>query len=264
MIGLQGPSSPFNNVVAWNVVYNNHVSCGVGSDASDGNGIIMDSFLTSNGNTANYANQTLIAFNVVYNNGGVGILSTASALVTVANNSCFQNAIDPNQSATYRPCMGVNGGGTPPVNSNVFLNNIAYALPPVACSGNNSQYSPGNDQATSWSGEGGGGDGAYNSPGRNITYRAPTNGCQPENSINDGNAAWSCTANKCSTDPLWVAVSGTGGTGGSTGDENTQPASTNFALQAGSPAIGYGVTQTWLPAQSVDVGACFHTLTTCP
>ena len=40
-IGVQGPSSPFNNVVAWNVVYNNHVNCGGGPVASDGNGIIM-------------------------------------------------------------------------------------------------------------------------------------------------------------------------------------------------------------------------------
>ena len=257
LIGIQGPAFSFNNLVAWNVVYNNAVNCGGRQVASDGNGIIMDSFLTSNGNTINYANKTLVAFNVVYDNGGEGVQITASALITVSNNSCYNSSLDPYQNATYRPCIGVQGGA-PPTNSNLFLNNIAYAVPPASCSGNYT-YGPGYDTPFVIGGNGGGGDAVYNSPGHNISYRAPTNSCVGENPTYNGNSAWSCTANKCATSPLWVNVGNT-----STGLETTQPNGVNFALQSISPAIGYGVTETYLPAQSVDVGACYHTLTSCP
>ena len=63
---------------------------------SDGNGIIMDTFSSKGGNTVEYVNQTLIAFNVVYNNGGGGIHIFKSQHVTVANNSCYNNYLDPN------------------------------------------------------------------------------------------------------------------------------------------------------------------------
>jgi hypothetical protein len=64
---------------------------------------------------------------------------------------------------------------------------------------------------------------------------------------------------QCSTSPEWVDVGAS-----SAGTETTQPVGANFALSAGSPAIGYGKTQGYLPAQSVDVGACSHALATCP
>jgi len=70
---------------------------------------------------------------------------------------------------------------------------------------------------------------------------------------------YSCTSNKCGASPDWVDV----GTS-SAGTETTQPVGVNFALSAGSPAIGYGQAQGYLPAQSVDVGACSHTFATCP
>jgi hypothetical protein len=38
----------------------------------------------------------------------------------------------------------------------------------------------------------------------------------------------------------------------------------NFALRRGSPAIGAGLTASYLPAQSVDIGACASTLIRCP
>jgi hypothetical protein len=265
MIGLQGPSSPFNNIVAWNIVYNNAVNCGGSVVASDGNGIIMDSFLTTNGNVVNYANQTLIAFNAVYNNGGQGIKATASDYVIISNNSCFNNSIDPYQNAVERGCLVVDGGSAVFPSTNLIINNIAYSLPPAGpCQGGSfdNAYGPQNVEATSWGDDSSGGDAVYNSPGHNITDKQGNN-CYPENSVNH-NPAWSCTANKCATDPLWVAVSGTGGTGGSTGSESTLPTNVNFALQAGSPAIGYGVSETWLSPQSMDAGACYHTLTSCP
>jgi len=70
---------------------------------------------------------------------------------------------------------------------------------------------------------------------------------------------YSSTANRKTTNPLWVNIGDT-----SSGPESTPPSGANFALQSGSPAIGYGLTENYLPAQSVDAGACYHTLTTCP
>lgn len=74
---------------------------------------------------------------------------------------------------------------------------------------------------------------------------------------------WPSSINKAGTNPLWVNVGNT-----STGNENTVPNGANFALQGTSQAIGFGATsvngQTFLPSQSADVGACYHTLGTCP
>jgi hypothetical protein len=58
---------------------------------------------------------------------------------------------------------------------------------------------------------------------------------------------------------MWVSVGGT-----STGTQSTPPDGANFALQSTSPAIGYGLAETYLPATSVDAGACYHTLAICP
>jgi hypothetical protein len=62
-----------------------------------------------------------------------------------------------------------------------------------------------------------------------------------------------------STSPGWVNV----GTS-SVGTDSTQPVGTNFALSPGSKAIGAGLTEPYLPASSVDIGACASALTTCP
>ncbi|MEI9930446.1 MAG: hypothetical protein WDM89_07805 [Rhizomicrobium sp.] len=93
LIGLQGPDFPFHNVVAWNETYTNYNTC-QGSD-TDGNGIIMDSFSTGNGNTVEYTKPTLVAFNVSYNNGGGGVHIFFSSNVTAANNTVYNNYLDP-------------------------------------------------------------------------------------------------------------------------------------------------------------------------
>jgi hypothetical protein len=61
------------------------------------------------------------------------------------------------------------------------------------------------------------------------------------------------------TNPMWVNV----GTS-SVGTETTPPVGANFALSPGSPAIGKGLTEPYLPASSVDLGACASSLAVCP
>jgi hypothetical protein len=61
------------------------------------------------------------------------------------------------------------------------------------------------------------------------------------------NCATGADPNQCNVDPSFVSVTGE-----------------NFALAPGSPAIGYGEIQTYLPDSAVDVGACASTLMTCP
>jgi hypothetical protein len=75
-------------------------------------------------------------------------------------------------------------------------------------------------------------------------------------SVNDGTPD---SSNKLSTNPMWANVSFS-----SPGTQLIQPASTNFALSPGSPAIGTGKSLPWMPSSAVDVGACPSQLTTCP
>jgi hypothetical protein len=214
-----------------------------------------------------YPNSTLVAFNVVYNSGGGGVHVFSSTHVTVANNSvCFNNS-DPTQMAYARPGIDINCGSGKSgfgAGTNLFVNNIAYALPEgQACPGPNNTY-PGSQVPFNVGGDGTNVDGIYNAPGKNISYSVGTP-CNATGTSGNGvfqsppNDAWSCTANQCKTDPGWVDV----GTA-SQGSESMAPSGINFALKAGSPAIGAGATESYLPASSVDVGACAHTLTTCP
>jgi len=252
-MGVYGTNNPFHLMAEWNVIYNNYV-CKTNSGANtDGNGIIMDSFDKDNGNPISYPYQSLLAFNVVYNNGGGGIRVYSSSNVTVANNSVYHNYLDPNMSGgSGRGSTSVQrgGGGSyngPTVGNNILLNNVSTDIyetaPPLQ---NNGAYLVGGD----------GQDAAYNNPGHNIGFHT---GSVTEEQTYNGNPAWNCSANKCATNPLWVNVGNT-----SVGDETTPPVGTNFALQSGSPAIGYGLTANYLPAQSVDAGACYHTLASCP
>jgi len=93
----------------------------------------------------------------------------------------------------------------------------------------------------------------------NITYMVTSNSrCGEEVPIYNSQT-YGATQNHEATDPKWVNV-----TFGSPGSESSPPTGANFALATGSPAIGYGVTKPYLPASSVDAGACPSALVTCP
>src|SRR6516225_7180270 len=128
-------SSFFHVVVEYNVVYNNALTaCGTASNPSDtdGNGIIFDQN-ASDTNPVPYSAPMLAAFNVVYNNGGGGLHVNDSDNVTVANNTCYNNQLDPANQAAFRGCIDDNSGS-----GNTYINNIAVAIPTVTtdCSNN--------------------------------------------------------------------------------------------------------------------------------
>jgi parallel beta-helix repeat protein len=132
---ILGKIGKFNNAIAWNVVYNNATTeCGSAAAPydTDGNNIILDTL--NNGRIGgsvvtgpSYPGSVLVAFNIVYNAGGRGIHLFRSENVTVANNSCYNNDLDPYDDGAYRPCIGDNIGY-----NNDFFNNIGYAIPQPA------------------------------------------------------------------------------------------------------------------------------------
>jgi parallel beta-helix repeat protein len=245
----------FRNVFEWNVVYNNALTqCGNATNPydTDGNGIIMDTFSNRHGNSIEYINQTLIAFNVVYNNGGGGIHIFKSEYVTVANNSCYNNYLDPYNRGSARGCIDSVDGY-----SNTYLSNIAVAIPPVhsTCAYSVTPYAMWNNAIIGALAVGNAADTFSN----NVTYIVgPNTSCQGEIGLWNGDT-YSASSNKEDTNPMWINVGNT-----SPGTESTPPVGANFALQPGSPAIGYGLTKTYLPPQSVDAGACSSSLNVCP
>lgn len=260
-IGIQGPDFPFHNVVAWNVVYTNRNTC-KGSD-TDGNAIIMDSFSTGNGNTVEYTAPTLVAFNVAFDNGGGGVHIFFSSNVTAANNTVYNAYLDPDNVGAARAGIDTNQSY-----GDTIINNLVVAIPlaPGAggCAFGAKPYAQFNSAMI--------GGGIAGQPAdvfsHNITELQGGNascwaafGQDPPTGENPmfNSDTYSCAANRCATDPLWVDVGTV-----STGSEKRQPHGANFALQPGSPAIGYGLTQPWLPAQSLDAGACDRSQTTCP
>jgi hypothetical protein len=59
-------------------------------------------------------------------------------------------------------------------------------------------------------------------------------------------STFSCSNNKCSTNPMLAS-----------------PATNNYAIQSTSPAIGYGLPGYYLTSSPVDTGACSKALATC-
>jgi len=251
----------FRNVVAFNVTNNNALTqCGTAANPydTDGNGIIMDTF-KNDITGVTYPYQTLVAFNLSYNNGGGGIHVFKSSNITIANNTAFNNQIDPFNNASFRPQIDVANG-----DNNVIINNIAYGFPAITADDPRCEQTQpctltfigafaagkndtdGTDNNNVWQ--------------NNVSF-IPGSSNGSENDWSDTDAAnntYTCTANQCSTDPLFVTPSDV------SAPADTVYSSGNFALQAESPALGYAQTPRYLPWWTMDAGACDSRFEACP
>jgi len=244
----------FHNVVEWNVTYNNALTqCGSASNPydTDGNGIIFDTNSSFAGNTGGYTSPMLAAFNISYNNGGGGVHVFRSSNVTVANNSCFNNYLDPFNQGSARACIDESYGS-----GATIINNIAVAIPATvsSCQYGVVPYTQWNNSilGSPQSGQ------AADTFSNNLTDTIGVS-CQGEVRLFPPDTTYPVPPNMENTETGWVNVGTT-----SVGTESTPLVGSNFALAPGSKAIGAGLTESYLPPSSVDIGACASSLTTCP
>jgi parallel beta-helix repeat protein len=248
--------APFHQVVGWNVSYNNILTqCGNASAPydTDGNGIIIDTFNGAGIDNVTYPNQTLVTNNVTYNNGGKGIQVFRSGYVTVANNTAYDNNLDPWNPGFPRGEINNLGGW-----SNTYTSNVVLALPAASpsdprCKGAdydiqpapcplmaNVSYLDGNLTGINNTGE---------TWLNNINIGGnPPWGWGPQGNaiLNQAANAFNCTSNKCEVNPLLTDLE-----------------QFNFSLQSTSPAIGYGIVLLDIIPEAVDAGACYHEVPFC-
>ena len=120
--------SGFHNIIRGNISYSNENLLPRGDGkVTDGNGIIIDDFRHTQGQTRSpkYTNWTLVENNLVFDNGGRGIHVFQSDNVIVRNNTAFKNLKSRNLDGT------LNGELTTLFSEHVqFYKNIVYASAP--------------------------------------------------------------------------------------------------------------------------------------
>jgi parallel beta-helix repeat protein len=231
---------PFHNVISWNDVHNNMLSVGnpvpCGSH-SDGNGIILDTFLDGATNKVAFPYRTLVLGNLSYSNGGRGIHAFRASNITVANNTVYGNGTDNCINGFAIGDLSQQGGS-----NNVWINNISQSVL--------SQKNPGcgrycgSRNAPVVAGDAAGVTDTNIIWSNNVAFGG--NGVMLFN--NDATVPYfSCNDNRCNVDPLLA-----------------NPAAGNFALQPSSPAVGFGKPQSYFEPGRLYSGACASGIATCP
>gem|GEM_PF-876015 len=98
----------YHNYVVNNRCYGNKLFVRVpafGCNFTDGNGIIIDDFKNSQASSSiryqEYTGRTLVANNIVYNNGGSGIHAYKGLRTDIVNNTAYQNSQSQGPSGEY-------------------------------------------------------------------------------------------------------------------------------------------------------------------
>lgn len=213
--------------------------------------------------------------NTLTYNTGIAVGGTGATITATLNGSISNSALTVNETSNTNMPGASNGwplnanstlpaGNMVKIDSEYMLVCSWSATSFTVCSGGRGFY---NSTATSHT------SGAtitwiQDYPANNVTFNtgASVPDFQPYNS-----EPYDTTLNKTATNPSWTNVGNT-----SPGTISTPPNGSNFALAGGSPAIGFGQTSTtgqngsaagpitFLPAQSIDAGACSSSLSTCP
>jgi parallel beta-helix repeat protein len=209
----------FRTIVRGNVSHDNVTTATNIGEHTDGNGIIIDDFQsTQNGSFSSYTYPTLVENNLVYENGGKGVQVTWSDYVTVRNNTAYHNNQDNLNPGTWRAELSNQQSS-----NNTWINNIAIADSKV--NSNNTavgNYSSGGyvNKGTQW----------FN----NVTFNGTVG--QASVKLDGGNTAPSAAnGNLLGVDPKFVSAS-----------------SGNFALQSGSAAIDAGTAKYGLATTDLD------------
>jgi S-formylglutathione hydrolase FrmB len=251
----------YNNVIAYNAGYHNYNAAAAncsGGGPTDGEGIIMDTPDWSgncNGGPGHgtgicpYTGNTLLMGNAMWGNGGRGIEMfsmtgppASTAHYDIINNTTYSNDWDPNDVGSFGGQVYADLG----LNS-TFWNNIGITVTGSRTCVNAGFTCSALDQQ-------GNGTDSWRS---NMTYPAGNTsfGGGVTYPLTGTNKNFDGTNPNLTTLTPITARSG----GGSTGISN-------FALQAGSPAIGAGQAfDLWQQSTGpVDIGACVHSLSVCP
>lgn len=124
---LTGDRTPpgFRTLVVNNISHDKGESAAITSEPSDGNGVIIDDFRSTQApEHPAYPFPTLVAGNLVYRRSGKGVAVHWSDHVTVANNTAYRNNRDPLNPTSWRAELS-----NIQLSHNVWINNIAVADP---------------------------------------------------------------------------------------------------------------------------------------
>lgn len=225
----------FRVIVQNNISYNNVTKT---AGHTDGNGIIFDDWLLRKWivktgkyppDLKPYRYPGLIENNLVYNNGGGGIVVFATDNITVRNNTSYFNSTDPLAKGKWRAELK-----NMSASDNIWVNNIAVANPKIEYStaiANVSHGDWGTNRNVTWA--------------NNVTY----NGTAGDVSIraNGDNIKPSGNGNKFGVDPQFEQA-----------PQNfrlrmTSPALDSGTLEYGSSAISLGGSRRVI--RKIDIGA---------